>query len=257
MTCPVIQRAASEARNATTSATSSGLPSRSSAVVPAMSSARPGASKDVPLVAVRVAPGATAFTVIPRAPSSLANVRLMVSTAPFVMAKEVWEGLAIRVATEEIVMMRPPSGSRSSARWTMKYGARTLTANRWSNSSRVVAPIGPAGAAAALLTRTSSGRPASAASTPAKSVSMSSSTPSSARTVIAVPPARSISSAVAAAPSPSAPKCTRTAAPFAANRTAIARPMPRDAPVTRAVLPVRSSASVMPAPHSCECLPMW
>jgi hypothetical protein len=172
---------------------------------------------------------------------------LMVSTAPFVIAKDVWAGLAIRVATDEIVTMRPPSRSNGSARWMMKYGARTFTAKRWSNSGRVVAPIGPAGAAAALLTRMSSPRPARPASTPVKSVSTSSSTPSSALTANAVPPARSIASTVAVAPSKSVPKCTATATPFAASRTAIACPIPRDAPVTRAVLPIRS---LIAAPQS-------
>jgi hypothetical protein len=60
----------------------------------------------------------------------LAKVVLIVSTAPFVMANDVWVGLAIRVATDEIVMMRPPSRSSGNARWMMKYGARTFTAKR-------------------------------------------------------------------------------------------------------------------------------
>lgn len=254
MTWPVIQRAESETRNATTSAMSPASPNRSSAVDPAMRSASPGAAKYEPLVAVRVAPGATAFTVIPRGPSSLARVRLIVSTAPFVMAKDVWAGLAIRVATEESVTMRPPSRSIGRARWMMKYGARTFTAKRRSNSSRLVAPIGPAGAAAALFTRMSRGRPASPAPTPAKSVSTSPSTPSSALTANAEPPARSIMSTVESAPSSSLLKWTATTALSAASRVAIACPMPREAPVTRAVLPFRSP---MPTTPGCCFSPMW
>ena len=154
------------------------------------------------------------------------------------MAKDVRAGLAIRVATDEIVTMRPPSRSNGGARWTMKYGARTFTAKRCSNRFLVMAPSGPAGVAAALLTRMSSGRPARPASTPAKSVSTSSSTPSSAPTANAVPLVRAIFASV--------PKCTMTTAPLAAGRAAIACPMLRDAPLTRAVLPVGSLMSTTP-----------
>src|ERR1700722_3590046 len=55
--------------------------------------------------------------------------------------------------------------------------------------------------------------------------------------------------AAAVSASPSAPRATRaTSAPASAYATAIARPMPREAPVTNAFLPVRSNkpTSVLP-----------
>ena len=72
------------------------------------------------MASVLVTPGATAFTVIPRRPSWLASVKLMASTADLVITNDVWVGLAMRVATEETVTMRPPSRRRDSACWTMK-----------------------------------------------------------------------------------------------------------------------------------------
>src|SRR5215470_5069440 len=57
---------------------------------------------------------------------------------------------------------------------------------------------------------------------------------------MALRPAAVTSSAVSA--SPSAVRAMRaTSAPACASATAIARPIPRDAPVTKAVLPVRSN----------------
>src|SRR5215475_15172862 len=57
---------------------------------------------------------------------------------------------------------------------------------------------------------------------------------------MALRPAAVTSSAVSA--SPSALRATRaTSAPACASATAIARPIPREAPVTKAVLPVRSN----------------
>jgi hypothetical protein len=82
----------------------------------------------------------------------------------------------------------------------MKNGARTFTANSRSNCSRVAfSTVASKVAMAALLTRMSSGRPASPLSSAANSVSTSPSTPSSARTGKACPPAAWIAATVSAA----------------------------------------------------------
>src|ERR1700683_548117 len=83
MLAPVIQRAASEARNATTSATSSGLPIRFRACIPS-ATLRP-ASVFVKLdISVSITPGATALTRMPRGPRIAAQFFTSVSRAPFV-----------------------------------------------------------------------------------------------------------------------------------------------------------------------------
>ncbi len=66
-----------EARNATTSATSSGVPGRPAGV---LAPARSSSSVDEP---VAIQPGATLFTVTPRGPSSSANARVSPSTPAF------------------------------------------------------------------------------------------------------------------------------------------------------------------------------
>jgi hypothetical protein len=82
---PVIQRASSEARKATASAMSAGWPIRPSAVAPAVAAWTSG-SRRKGVMSVSVGPGATAFTVIPRAPRALASAWLITLMAPFVIA---------------------------------------------------------------------------------------------------------------------------------------------------------------------------
>ncbi len=80
------------------------------------------------------------------------------STAPLLMAYAMMSVSAIRVAPEEMLMIRPPSRSRSSPRCVRKNGARMVTATASSNASAVVRSISPRGVMPALLTRMS--RPA-------------------------------------------------------------------------------------------------
>src|SRR6266478_2271829 len=82
---PVIQRAASDARNATTSATSSGLPIRFNACIPSVTS-RPASVFAKFDISVSITPGATAFTRIPRGPRMAAQCLTRVSIAPLVEA---------------------------------------------------------------------------------------------------------------------------------------------------------------------------
>src|ERR1700676_976472 len=80
---PVIQRAASDAKNATTSATSSGLPIRFSACMPSVIS-RPASVFVKFDMSVSITPGATAFTRTPRGPRMAAQFLTRVSSAPLV-----------------------------------------------------------------------------------------------------------------------------------------------------------------------------
>src|SRR5690606_30429486 len=67
------------------------------------------------------------------------------------------------------------------------------------------------------------------------------------------PPCGASASVMASAPAPDVAVPT-TVAPAAANSRAMARPMPRDAPVTRAILPA-STGSDMSASQSIQRLP--
>src|SRR6476660_1322961 len=83
MLAPVIQRAASDARNATTSATSSGLPIRFNACIPSVIS-RPASVFAKFDISVSITPGAIAFTRIPCGPRMAAQFLTRVSSAPLV-----------------------------------------------------------------------------------------------------------------------------------------------------------------------------
>src|ERR1700681_2634983 len=66
------------------------------------------------------------------------------------------------------------------------------------------------------------------------------SVPSAADRVMALPPVAVIAAQTSSASAARRLYCTATRAPFAASLTQIARPMPRDPPVTKATRPVRS-----------------
>src|SRR5262249_33836619 len=83
---PVIQPAASEARKATISAMSSGVPSRPKAMVDTTLASSPGADRTQEPMSVSRVPAAMLLTVIRRAPSRFANVRAMVSSAALFIA---------------------------------------------------------------------------------------------------------------------------------------------------------------------------
>src|ERR1700721_1445574 len=85
MLAPVIQRAASDARNATTSATSSGLPIRFRACIPSATRRPPAVLVKLDM-SVSITPGATAFTRIPWGPRMAAQFLTRVSNAPLVEA---------------------------------------------------------------------------------------------------------------------------------------------------------------------------
>src|SRR6266852_250077 len=85
MTSPVIQRDASEARNSTTEATSSGWPMRLSDCIP-ITVARPASVLVKFDMSVSITPGATGLTRMPRGPSADARYFTRVLMAPLVLA---------------------------------------------------------------------------------------------------------------------------------------------------------------------------
>src|SRR5580704_2229556 len=92
---PVIQRATSEATKATTSATSSGLPSRFNACIPNAIS-RPASVFVKFDISVSMMPGATAFTRIPLGPRMAAQFLTKISSAPLVERKQESKDFPIR-----------------------------------------------------------------------------------------------------------------------------------------------------------------
>ncbi len=203
MKAPVIQRASSVARNATTSAMSAGSPTRPKADSFPIASRASGMSKtSLPLLTM---PGATLLTVMPRGPRCRAKCRPIISTAALVIAYATSCGFATRVSPDEMLMMRPPSGMSVSARCTMKNGALALTATSRSKSSGVTSVGATPPMIPALFTRMSSSTLAacsfSSVCRASNNVSTSPGTPSSARTGNAWPPASVIDATVCRAAS--------------------------------------------------------
>ncbi|CAM5651546.1 hypothetical protein STENM327S_03158 [Streptomyces tendae] len=65
------------------------------------------------VLSVSMMPGATEFTVMPRAPSTLERSRENTSSAPFVIAYAMLSGIAaVRARPDEMLTTRPPSRSR-------------------------------------------------------------------------------------------------------------------------------------------------
>lgn len=83
MISPVTNRAASDARNTTTSAMSSATAHRPSGVCASIPSTTPATVLLRAHNAVSTTPGATALTRIPAAPNSIASERVAASSAPF------------------------------------------------------------------------------------------------------------------------------------------------------------------------------
>src|SRR5258705_453051 len=141
-------------------------------------------------------------------------------------------------------MIRPPAVMRRDASWASTSSARALVASTQSHCFGESSSPLRRTPDAALLTRTSR-RPA-LRSTSAISVRISFGSFKSAWRSCTVPPRSSTSRAVFSAASRFTKKFTKTWAPASANRSAIARPMPRPPPVTRTVRGVASLMAVRP-----------
>src|SRR6266850_40867 len=127
-------------------------------------------------------------------------------------------------------MIRPPAVMRRDASWASTSSARALVASTQSHCFGESSSPLRRTPDAALLTRTS--RRSALRSTSAISVRISFGSFKSAWRSCTVPPRSSTSRAVFSAASRFTKKFTKTWAPASANRSAIARPMPRPPPVT-------------------------
>jgi hypothetical protein len=193
------------------------------------------------IMSVSTAPGASAFTRIPRAAYSAAIERVKEWSAALAAAYMATCG-ENRKAPAEITFTTAAHGlfeRCGSASCTRNTGPLRFTANDFSNASGVKAPSGCVSALAALLT-TMSRRPkrVTVASTSART---GASSPRCVGTPIASPPRDSSCAAVSAHAS-GLRLATATRAPAATSPSATARPMPRVPPVTIATRPERSNS---------------
>src|ERR1017187_5862794 len=145
------------------------------------------------------------------------------------------------VLIEEMLMIRPPSRSRTAASRMDRNVPLALTVMTWSQSSSLVSAISPTVTVLALFTTMS--RPSLLRSASSNSVTTSTALPWSARTAKARPPASATARTTAPAASASWTKLKVTVAPSRASRSTTARPIPRAPPVTTAPLPTKT---VMP-----------
>ncbi len=148
-------------------------------------------------------------------------------------------------------MMRPLRRSRGIACWATKNGPLRFTATSSSKTASVVVSTVPSRPMPALLTRMSNPVPpcrvVSSASRAAKNRWMPATVPTSPCKANAWPPAVMIWRTTSPAAAAFFWKLTTAKAPSLANRRAMARPMPRLAPVMTAIFPFR----LMAYPPSC------
>src|SRR6185369_1805153 len=185
-----------------------------------------------------VAPGPTAFTVIPYCASSIARQRVKWSTAAFDTQYAPISQRGTLAAVEPVLTMRPPRASiiDGTTAWQQRSMLLRFTSRTRRQSAGVTSRMDIEGnATPALFTSAWIGpnawrTAATIASTDARWLT-------SAANAAAVPPARRMVSTVS-----SALRCltsaTATRAPCRANVSAAARPMPAPAPVIRTVLSV-------------------
>src|SRR2546430_5497377 len=189
--------------------------------------------------------GATACTRMPRVATSLASAFVSPMTPAFAAEYGTSVGFPSFPAIEAMLMMRPPpaaSITRTAARETRNTLVRSPAMTRCQSSSLssqvgTVRPVMPA-----LLTTMSSRCQRSTTARTMRSTSAVLVT--SAATATASAPIRA-AAASAAGPSTSA---MATRAPCVASRAAMANPMPRAAPVTSAVLPVKDMTGLLVGP---------
>lgn len=133
---------ASEARKATTSATSWLNPKRSNGIFVRMASRPLWGTPSLSNSGVSVAPGLTALTRILRGASSSASEGSIASRAPRVAAPTVAPGLPRRDPMPTVRTIDPPSFMSGRAFWRVKYWPLKLTSACSSNDSSVTSATG-------------------------------------------------------------------------------------------------------------------
>src|SRR5215217_6545453 len=138
--------------------------------------------------------------------------------------------------TEETLTMCPPPPMWGRAAWMQLSGPTALTSNTCRTSSALTSEIVPESPNPALLTSTSNDPNSPTALQTIASTELLSET--SVSTARAVPPEVEISRCRASSLS-TAREASTTDAPHAASSLAVASPMPLEAPVTTATLPLK------------------
>src|SRR2546425_294342 len=196
---------------------------------------------------VSIVPGTTQLTVMRCGARSSASAR--VRPASPALAVMTWaRPSAPRCAVKPpmLTMVPPPARIRCGRQaWAQRNAPSSTVESTRRHSSKRISANGVSTRTAALFTRKSS-RPNSrtAASTIAATAGAS---VTSAMCSTALPPADLIAASVCSASAREVLALIMTAAPPAASDRAIARPMFRALPVTRATLPASSSPGVIPA----------
>jgi hypothetical protein len=130
---PVTNRLSSEAREETTSATSSGAPRRPRAVWLSRRRTVSAFCRTAALPSVAIQPGATAFTVMPRGPSSAAKARVIASIAALVNHRAVGSEPFRDGATDAARASGDQGGFSSKG---MLHGVLSANLPAWFNSRR-------------------------------------------------------------------------------------------------------------------------
>src|SRR5215208_5116349 len=104
---PVIALDASDARNSTTLATSLGSVSRRVGITPVTDSSTPGLARFSRHISVCTTPGATALARMPTGPYSIAQARVIPSTADLLAAYAARRGVPRRPLIELIDTIEP------------------------------------------------------------------------------------------------------------------------------------------------------
>ena len=185
---------------------------------------------------VRTGPGQTQLTVIPSAACSSASTRISPITPCLLATYAPEKGDGTRPLIDATVMIRPQRCARmcGSAAFDNRYGAVRLSSSVSSQKASLNSASGRGSALLpmpALLTRTSIGPNTDAARS--RSVVESARSVRSQASAADSPPAAAISETTASSSSVER-ATTTTGEPLAAIAIALARPIPRPAPVTRA-----------------------
>lgn len=138
-------------------------------------------------------------------------------------------------------MTLPPSPISRAAAWVQENALVSVLSSIFRQRAAVSSPRASTGWIPALLT--SAWRPPPQSATVSSRAWQAWSSVSSAANARARPPAASIAATTSSA-APGRRWCTATAAPASANRSAIPRPITPEAPVTQAIVPVRSGREV-------------
>ena len=253
--CPVTYPAASDAKNRTTEATSSGSPNRASGIRAVCSANCAGVIAACAPASLRISPGTTAFTVPPLGASSIANTRTNASTPALATAEagnKVTPGrntcaTKLLIATTRALPRSANTGSAARAR---RKKAPCTASTDVAIAASVSVPNAVRSAKPALLTSTSN--PPNVRVAPATNAGATVGSARSPSIISAIAPACRTVAATRSTPSRFFLVCSSNPTPGAAKARAVAAPIPLAAPVIRIdripLFPTVDTSRIPPAP---------